>query len=106
MNSKRVEFLVKLRDGLAMASEATNEYIDSLKPPEEKTVWSPQKIVWIERTGQRGIFEQSEDFNNTEFKAMHRDIVANGGKLERDGVFYWIFQNGSTIGKKRRGLEV
>ncbi len=33
---KQVEFLVKLRDAFLMASEATNEYIDSLAPPEIK----------------------------------------------------------------------
>jgi hypothetical protein len=33
---KQVEFLVKLRDAFIMASEATNEYIDSLAPPEIK----------------------------------------------------------------------
>jgi hypothetical protein len=32
MSSKQIEFLVKLRDALSMAAEATNEYIDSLAP--------------------------------------------------------------------------
>jgi hypothetical protein len=33
---KQVEFLVKLRDAFIMASEVTNEYIDSIAPPEIK----------------------------------------------------------------------
>jgi hypothetical protein len=32
----QVEFLVKLRDGCQMIADATNEYIDSLAPPETK----------------------------------------------------------------------
>ena len=32
MSSKQIEFLVKLRDSLVMAAEATDEYINSLAP--------------------------------------------------------------------------
>ena len=34
MSSKQIEFLVKLRDALSMAAEATNDYINSLAPSE------------------------------------------------------------------------
>lgn len=34
--NKQIEFLVKLRDASQMLAEATNEYIDSLAPPEVK----------------------------------------------------------------------
>ena len=34
--NKQVEFLVKLRDASQMLADATNEYIDSLAPPEVK----------------------------------------------------------------------
>jgi hypothetical protein len=34
--NKQVEFLVKLRDASQMLADATNEYIDSLAPPEAK----------------------------------------------------------------------
>lgn len=37
MTSRQVEFLVKIRDAYIMLSEATNDYIDSLAPPEVKT---------------------------------------------------------------------
>lgn len=36
MTSRQVEFLVKIRDACIMLSEATNDYIDSLAPPEVK----------------------------------------------------------------------
>ena len=105
MSSKQVDFLVRLRDALTMAAEATNDYVESLAPPgvrEEKAAWNPEKIAWTQKTGARGAYEQSEDFNNTEFKAMLSDITAHTGKLTRDGFFYWQFQNGATVGRKKR----
>jgi len=106
MSSKQVDFLVKLRDAFTMATEATNDYVESLAPAEvreEKAAWNPEKIVWTQKTGQRGPYEQSEEANNTEFKAMHRDIAAHNGKLMRDGFFFWIFTNSATVGRKKRG---
>jgi hypothetical protein len=100
MSNKQVELAVKTRDAFAMLTDAWQEYVESLAPPEVRENWIPEKIVWVERTGQKGLFEQSEDFNNPEFKAMLRDISSHGGKLSRDGVFYWVFQNGSTVGRK------
>lgn len=105
MSSKQVDFFVKMRDAFTMIAEATNDYVESLAPAgvrEEKAAWNPEKIVWTQKTGQRGPYEQSEDVNNTEFKAMLKDIAAHNGKLTRDGFFYWIFQNGVTVGRKKR----
>jgi hypothetical protein len=36
MSNAQIEFLVKLRDGLAMASEAVNEYLETLAPREAR----------------------------------------------------------------------
>ena len=36
MDRKLVEFLVKLRDAYTMAAEATNDYLETLAPPEAK----------------------------------------------------------------------
>jgi hypothetical protein len=105
MSSKQVDFLVRLRDAFTMAAEATNDYVESLAPPgvrEEKAAWNPEKIAWTQKTGQRGLYEQSEDVNNTEFKTMHKDIAAHNSKLMRDGFFYWVFTNGVTVGRKKR----
>lgn len=106
MSNQQVEFLTKLRDGLTMASEAVNEYIDSLAPPEvreEKAVWSPERVIWKERTGQKGFFEVSEDGDSSDFKEMLRDILSHGGTITRDSFFYWSFPSGQAVGRKRRG---
>jgi len=68
-----------------------------------KFSWNPDKIKWEKAQGPSGEFERSDDVNNPEFKAMLKDLAQHNGKLTRNGVFYWVFKNGSTVGRKRRG---
>jgi hypothetical protein len=63
--------------------------------------WDPAKIRWEKAEGKKGEYERSEDINNPEFKALLKDLASHGGKLTRDGIFYWTFRNGSTVGRKR-----
>ncbi|MEM0358356.1 MAG: hypothetical protein QXL77_08325 [Candidatus Bathyarchaeia archaeon] len=69
---------------------------------EAKIGWNPDKIKWEDAEGSSGQYQKSEDFNNPEFKAMLKDLQAHGGKLTRNGYFYWVFKNGSTVGRKKR----
>jgi hypothetical protein len=80
------------------------QHIAQLKDvePERKWNWNPQTIEWVEAEGSKGPFEKSEDFNNLEFKRMLKDLNEHNGKLSRNGFFYWVYQNGSTVGRKRR----
>jgi len=64
--------------------------------------WNPNKIKWEKAEGFKGEYERSEDVNNPEFKVMLKDLAQHGGKLTKDGYFYWVFKNGSTVGRKRR----
>jgi hypothetical protein len=68
----------------------------------QKWSWNPDAIKWVKAEGSKGEFEKSEDFNNPEFKKMLKDLAEHNGKLTRDGVFYWVFKNGSTVGRKKR----
>lgn len=65
-------------------------------------LWDPNKIRWEKAESRKGPYERSHDINNREFKAMLKDLAAHNGKLTRNGYFYWIFENGSTVGRKRR----
>jgi hypothetical protein len=67
--------------------------------------WNPGKIRWVESEGFKGPFEKSEDFNNLEFKHMLKDLAAHNGKLSRNGFFYWVYRNGSTVGRKKREVK-
>jgi len=64
--------------------------------------WDPSKITWQQAEGSKGVYERSEDVNNPEFKAMLKDLQGHGGKMSRNGYFLWVFQNGTTVGRKRK----
>ena len=64
--------------------------------------WNPGAIKWQACEGSKGPYERSEDVNNPEFKAMLRDLADHQGCLNKDRWFYWTFDNGTTVGRKRR----
>ncbi len=61
--------------------------------------WNPDKISWRQEQGNKGVYERCDDVNSLDFKAMLKDLQDHKGKLNRDGRFYWVFQNGSTVGR-------
>ena len=71
----------------------------------QKWNWNPDLIKWVKAEGFKGDYEKSEDHDNPEFKKMLKDLAEHNGKLTRDGVFYWVFKNGSTVGRKKREKE-
>jgi hypothetical protein len=80
-----------------------NEWLGIAKEtPKQKWNWNPDKIKWEKAQGFKGEFERSEDLNNLEFKELLKDLAQHNGKLTRDSYFYWVFKNGSTIGRKKR----
>jgi len=70
----------------------------------EKTenAYDLSNIKWQPAEGPSGPYERSEDVDNLDFKALHKDLVKHGGKLTRNGWFIWLFKNGTTIGRKKR----
>ncbi|MEM3623552.1 MAG: hypothetical protein QXR76_07280 [Candidatus Bathyarchaeia archaeon] len=88
-----LDFLDAVEAGVSAAKQRIKE---------AKIGWNPDKIKWEDAEGSSGQYQRSEDFNNPEFKAMLKDLQAHRGKLTRNGYFYWIFKNGSTVGRKKR----
>jgi hypothetical protein len=99
------EEIVDFCNGLEALAVKLRTQINKLfgPQPEHKWSWNPNKIKWEKAEGQKGEFEKSEDVNNPEFKAMLKDLNEHKGKLTRDGMFYWVYKNGSTVGRKKRG---
>jgi hypothetical protein len=60
------------------------------------------KIQWQKKTGEKGEFELSEDFNSLDHKALLMSLAKAGGCINIEGWFYWVFKNGSSIGRKNR----
>jgi len=90
-----LEFLNAAEAGIA----AAKRLIAQAKGVER---WNPSKIRWERAEGSSGPYERSEDVNNPEFKIMLKDLAAHGGKMTRNGYFFWVFKNGSTVGRKKR----
>lgn len=100
--TKEVEALVKLRDSFSMAAEALNEYIDTLRPSQTGT-FDPEKVKWDRAEGANGLYERSNDStDNPDYKELLHDLSVHGGKVTRDGYFYWIFTDQFTCGRKRK----
>ena len=101
--TKKVDLVVKLRDAAAIALDAMNEYLESLGPPGmEKSLWDPSKIRWVQAEGPKGLFERSDDVDSPDYKELTQDLSSHGGKLSREGFFYWTFPDNKAVGRKRR----
>jgi len=102
-----VEDFLDMLNGIEASITKMKQQILKLVGVEEKPKfsWNPDKIKWEKTQGSKGEFEKSEDFNNPEFKAMLKDLAQHGGKLTREGMFYWVYRNGSTVGRKKRGVS-
>ena len=91
------------------AVELLNEWL-GVSEAEEKQAkwnWNPQAIKWVEAEGFRGRYERYpaegvKPEGSKDYWAMLEDLKARNGKLTREGYFYWLFRDGSTVGRKKR----
>lgn len=95
-----LEFLNAVEAGIAAAKQRYKERKGISE--EQKPLYDPQKIKWEPAQGSSGPYERSEDVNNPEFKTMLKDLQARKGKMNREGLFYWAFENGYTVGRKKQ----
>jgi len=101
--SKETQALESLLDSLEAGVIAARTILRGPNGPSESsaTSWNPDKIRWESTNGQKGEYQRSQDVNNPEFKALVKDLAAHDGKITRNGLFYWLFQSGSTVGRKK-----
>jgi len=101
-----VEILIDFADDLELLAVNLRRQIEGFA--KVKIEWNPEAIKWVETEGFKGKYERypaegckpegSKDYWN-----MLKDLKAHGGKLTREGYFYWVFRDGSTVGRKKRG---
>jgi len=96
-----LEALTDFLNGVEAGIESARQRIKEVKI-EEKPSWNPNQIMWTKAEGQKGEYERSEDINNLQFKAMLKDLAVHGGRMNYEGFFYWVFQNGTTVGRKKK----
>ncbi|MCJ7635833.1 hypothetical protein MUP77_26010 [Candidatus Bathyarchaeota archaeon] len=98
------DFMVKLHDAACMVVDATEEWLEKNQPQGQTTswTWNPEKVHWTEKEGPKGVFQLAEDINNPDFKAMLKDLQEHKEHLFREGMFYWMMNNGAAVGRKKK----
>jgi len=114
MSKSEIEYHVKRRDAYLQLADAENEILETLAPPNMKQTeaghpeaaknYDIEKISWVPKQGDKGPYEQSDDVNNHNHKELLKDLAAHKGKMTIGQFFVWTFQNGSTIGRKKRSF--
>jgi hypothetical protein len=74
---------------------------ESIAEP-EKPRYDMSKIRWEQTQGSSGLYEKSSDVDNVDFNNLLKDVQAHNGKMTVGDYFVWVFQNGSTLGRKLR----
>ena len=92
-----LEALTEFLNAVDVGISAARQLIKTMKAE-----WNPEAIRWEPAEGGSGPYERSGDVNNPEFKSMLQDLAAHGGKMTRNGYFFWVFKNGHTVGRKKR----
>jgi hypothetical protein len=101
-----IDFYVKLRDAAQIIADACNEEVEKTNPARTEVHYNPENIPWIRTEGQKGpyerypAFQQNPDIANPDYNGLHADLKAHDGKLTRSGIFYWLFTDDQTIGRK------
>ncbi len=93
--------LAKVRDNFNGAAMALDEIIQQKSKVVLKE-YDPEKLKWEDKPGNpaKGPFQQTDDVNNTEYKALRKDLVDHKNFIQYKGFQYWLFQNGATIGRR------
>lgn len=96
---------------IAIISEGFNAILEELAKVGEaeevaKQLWDHSKIKWGEAEGAKGKYERypavGEKAEMTaDYKNMLADLKAHNGKLNCDGLFYWVFTDQTTVGRKK-----
>ena len=91
-----LEVLTEFFNGIEAGIQAARQLI---KP--HKVGYDLDKIKWTSAEGPSGVYERSEDVNNEHFKALRKDLKEHNGKFRKASFFIWVFENGTTIGRKK-----
>jgi hypothetical protein len=71
-----------------------------------KLPFDVSKTRWRRAEGLKGPFELSDDTGNPDHKALLKFLVElAGGAVSSEGFFYWVFPNGSTVGRKQKKVR-
>lgn len=100
------KLLAEFRNLRQREAEAIDEFLNYLGASMEGKIWNPNKIKWVQTEGTKGPYERypakGEKAESTvDYKAMLEDLKRHNGKLMCGGLFYWLFTDQATVGRKR-----
>jgi hypothetical protein len=101
-----VDFLVKLRDAAQLVADAAQEELEKMDPTKPQETYNPENVQWTRTDGTKGPYErypafrQQPDTSNKDYNGLMADLKKHDGKLTRAGLFYWLFSDQTTIGRK------
>jgi len=106
------EAIIDFCNGLEALAVGLRRRIQKIPPPTSGSgsrrlwCWEPSRVGWEKVTGPRGEYQCASDPDSIEFQRLVEDLRGHGGKLVREGFFYWLFNDGKTVGRKKQVREV
>lgn len=75
-----------------------------------KPQWNPEVIKWQEVEGFRGKYQRyplegEKAEASPDYRLLLEDLKKHGGRLTRNGWFYWLFEDNATVGRKPRKFK-
>ena len=106
MRKEEIEVWVKIRDGLAMASQAIDDLLNTEKP-EFKQAGALQKtdvtgLAW-EEIHTENPFEVNKQEDAEGYKLLKAKIAEKQGKpIFIEGYVYWMMRDGTTLARRKK----
>jgi hypothetical protein len=100
-----VETEDQLKSQYIILKKQVNALLD-LKQQQQKTNdYNPETIKWVRVTGEKGVYERYPLFQQKpqltpDYTKLVEDLQKHEGKLTRGNLFFWLFSDGTTIGRK------
>ena len=102
------ENLFKIRDGLTLTLEGIQAELDSRNPEtttQKPANFNPENIDWYKASGQNGLYErypapQQKPTTTPEYSWLLDQLLKHDNKYSYGGLFYWLFNDKVTIGRK------
>ena len=97
------EILADFSTAIESACVSLKRNLQDFLNVEDKPLWDPSKIAWVKAQGEKGEYEKANCVGNLDFENLVKDLQAHGGRLRREGMFYWLFEKTEqpTVGRKK-----
>jgi hypothetical protein len=102
------ENLFKIRDALTDIQAAIQAELDNRNPeltPQKPANYNPENIDWFKASGPNGKYErypapQQQPKITPDYTYLMDQLKKHDGKFSYGGLFYWLFNDNVTIGRK------